>query len=111
MLSSTVGDAIPAGDPKVRLVVEGELLEDGAADLSFPDQPPELTADEFEVEAKAAKVEVTRLVEMGVLVPPDDSMDMSQVDILTSKVGHGLEEKRWIVDEKGKIGSSRFRLA
>eukprot|EP00435_Cladocopium_sp_Y103_P055796 s2101_g18.t1 len=55
------------------MVVQGELLEDGDIEMEFPDKPPELTAEEmFEVEAKAAELEVTRLVEMGVLVPPGD---------------------------------------
>ena len=40
----------------MRMVVEGELLKDGDAQLSFPDRPPELT-QMFEVEAKAAEVE------------------------------------------------------
>eukprot|EP00435_Cladocopium_sp_Y103_P043786 s1727_g12.t1 len=88
--SPTTGDgegALPAGDPQVRMVVGGELLEDGDVDMEFPDRLPELTIEEmWGVEAKAAELEVTRLVEMGVLVPPADGLDMTQVD------GDGLEE-------------------
>ena len=58
----------PDGEPQVRMVVAGELLEDGDADLELPDQPPDLGPDElFEVEAKSIETEIKRLVDMGVL--------------------------------------------
>ena len=46
------------------MVVAGEILEDGDAELELPDQAPELCPEELvEVEAKSIETEIKRLVE------------------------------------------------
>ena len=78
---------LPAGDGQVRMVVVGEVLEDGDQDLEFPDKPPELSPDEmFEVEAQAAEKEVMRLIDMGVLVKSREGQSLENVNTLTTKM-------------------------
>ena len=88
ILTATAADGpLPAGEGQVRMVVAGEILEDGDQDLEFPDKPPELSPDEiFEVEAQAAEKEVMRLIEMGVLVKPREGQILEDIDTLTTKM-------------------------
>ena len=75
----------PDGEPQVRMVVAGELLEDGDADLELPDQPPDLGPDElFEVEAKSIETEIKRLVDMGVLVNAEGA-DLETAEKLSTR--------------------------
>ena len=70
---------------KIRMVVSGDLLADGDADLELPEQPPDLTPDElFQVEAESIKTEVQRLVEMGVLVSAEGA-DLEGVEKLSTR--------------------------
>ena len=78
------------GEVKIRMVVSGDLLEDG--DLELPDQPPDLTPDElFQVEAESIKTEVQRLVEMGVLVSAEGA-DLGDVEKLSTRF---VMDRRW----------------
>ena len=81
--ASASGANRPQGDDvKVRMVVSGDLLEDGDGDLELPAQPPDLAPDElFQVEAESIKTEMQRLVEMGVLVSAEgaDLMDAEKL--------------------------------
>ena len=82
---SASSSAMPSGEPQVRVVVAGELLEDGDLDLTFPDRPPELDPETlFKVESKAVETELMRLMEMGVLQHPGDQ-DLSGVETLSTK--------------------------
>eukprot|EP00435_Cladocopium_sp_Y103_P034981 s351_g9.t1 len=75
----------PDGEAQVRMVVAGELLEDGDADLELPDQPPELSPDElFELEAKSIETEIKRLVDMGVLMSADGA-DLGEAEKLSTR--------------------------
>ena len=86
----------PDGESQVRVVVAGEVLEDGDMDLQFPDQPPDLSPDElFEVEAQSIKKELTRLVEMGVLQNAD-GVDLADVETLSTRF---VMDWRWREDE------------
>ena len=53
------GEVQQAGDPKVRVIMADELLEDGDLDMDFADRPPELA----EVENLAAETEIKRLTD------------------------------------------------
>ena len=85
--SGAGGEAQPAGDPQVRVVVAGELLEDGDMDMEFPDRPPDLSPDELtEVENQAAELEIKRLIDMGVLRTPRAGEDLSSTPTLTTRL-------------------------
>ena len=85
--SSSAPAPQPAGEPQVRMVVGGELLEDGDQDMEFPDKPPELSPDELvEVENKAAETEIQRLIEMGVLRRAQDGEDLASTPTLTTRL-------------------------
>ena len=81
--ASASGANRPQGDDvKVRMVVSGDLLEDGDGDLELPAQPPDLAPHElFQVEAESIKTGMQRLVEMGVLVSAEgaDFMDAEKL--------------------------------
>ena len=82
---AAASSATAEGQPNVRMVIAGELLEDGDLDLTFPDRPPDLDPETlFEIETKAVETEITRLVEMGVLQHPGDQ-DLSGVETLSTK--------------------------
>jgi hypothetical protein len=75
-----------AGERNVRMVVEGQLLEDGDLDLDFPEKPPELDYDQlFEVDSKAADTELLRLIELGVLKPTRD-VNLREYTVLQTKL-------------------------
>ena len=90
MASSTHGggdEAQPAGEPTVRMVVNGEILADGDLDMEFPDKPPDLGPDELaQVEAEAAQTEILRLIDMGVLRRPNLEEDINQIPTLTTRL-------------------------
>ena len=88
------------------MVVAGELLEDGDADLELPDQPPTLSPDElFNVEAKSIEKEIKRLVEMGVLVSAEGA-NLDNAEKLTTrfvldwrrKTTNGEDEQDWLLE-------------
>lgn len=81
--SSSAAEAQPAGEPHVRMVVEGELLED----VEFPDKPPELPPDELaEIENRAAETEIQRLIETGVLRAARADEDLASTPTLTTRL-------------------------
>lgn len=70
-----------------RVVVAGELLENGDMDMEFPDRPPDLSPDELaEVENLAAETEINRLIDMGVLRAPRADEDLSSTPTLTTRL-------------------------
>ena len=70
-----------------RVVVAGELLEDGDMDMAFPDRPPDLSPDELaEVENLAAETEINRLIDMGVLRAPRADEDLPSTPTLTTRL-------------------------
>ena len=74
---------------RVRMVVNGELLRDGDATLSFPSEPPDLTPEELEeVEELAELTEVERLIEMTVLKQPEGEQlaNLEKIPLLTTKM-------------------------
>ena len=84
--SSGINRPVPSEeDAQVRMVVSGQILEDGDQDLEFPSQPPELSPHElFEIEAKSIETEINRLLEMGVLRSAVGA-DLSQVEKLSTR--------------------------
>ena len=98
------GAAVPEGDQQVRMVVGGELLEDGDLDLEFPEKPPDLDYDQlFEVDSKAADTELLRLIDLGVLKEMKD-VNMDDYAVLQTKLAY---DWRW----RGQKWTRRARLA
>ena len=103
--TTSQGDAQPAGIQRVRMVVEGQLLEDGDNDMEFPEEkfemteeenqerPPEVSQEElWELDAQAVKTEVRRLVSMGVLKELGDAEDAGELTVLNTKM---VYDWRW----------------
>ena len=64
--SEIAGDGVQAaGKQNVRMVIEGQFLEDGDLDLDFPEKPPELDYDQFfAVDSKAADTKLLKDVNL-----------------------------------------------